>query len=250
MSGLRGRRRWLWSIAVALGVAAVTAAVVYGPGVLRELDAFRVHQVEVIGTRFLEPYTVITAAGIDTASSVFGDLDAWRTGILALPLVADVQVRRRLPSVVTLHVREVEPIALVAVGELLPVDAEGRAVALDPAGAALDLPILVGATMIDGKLDGIAVASALTLLGLMRDHHTGLAERVSQVQLLDSGLRLVFRDGGPDALLPLDPTGGHLTQLRLTYADLAARGELPRTRHIDVRFRDQVVVSFLHTPVS
>jgi cell division septal protein FtsQ len=250
VSGRRAGRRWLWAGAAMAGAAVVTAGVLYGPGMLRELELFRVEQVEVVGTRFLEPYAVITAAGIDASTSVFDRSEVWRDGVLALPLVADVRVRRQLPSGLTIEVREVEPIALVADAGLRPVDATGRAVALDPAGEMLDLPILVGARMREGRLDGPAAASALTLLALMRDHHVALADRVSQVVLLDGGLRLVFRDGGPDALLPLDPSAGHLDQLRLTYADLAARGELQRTRHVDVRFRDQVVVSFLRTPVS
>jgi cell division septal protein FtsQ len=244
-------RRVLWAMGGTLGVAAVAvAAVTYGPRVLRELELFRVEQVEVIGTRFLEPYAVVTAAGIDVNSSVFDDFDVWRDGVLALPLVADVQVRRRFPSVVTLDIREIEPVALVADGALRPVDALGRVVALDLAGAALDLPIVVGATIDDDQLGAAAVASALTLLALIADQQGSLADRISQVEVMEGALRLVFRDGGPDALLPLDPSSGHLTQLRVAYADLAARGELQRARRVDLRFRDQVVVSFLRTPVS
>jgi hypothetical protein len=102
----------------------------------------------------------------------------------------------------------------------------------------------------DDRLTGSAAASALSLLVLLRDHPGAWSDRVSQVELLTTGLRVVFRGDGPDALMPLRPTDLHVTQLRLAYADLAARGELGRARRIDVRFRDQVVVSFLRIPVS
>lgn len=246
----RGRgRRWLMAI-VALAAVVGSIVAIHAPGLLRELDMFRVEHVEVLGVRYLEPHAVIRAAGIDQGSSVFDEPGLWKAGILDLPLVAGVRIRRRLPSTVSIEVQEVEPVALVAGEELRPVDARGRLLALEPAGAILDLPILTGATVEGDRLTGHAAPSALHLLALLGGHPGGWDERVSQVELLPAGLRVVFRGDGPDALLPLHPTDMHVTQLRLAHADLSARGELGRVRRIDVRFRDQVVVSFLRTPVS
>jgi hypothetical protein len=243
-------RRWLLAIAGVLAVPGFALAAIYGPRLVRELDLFRVEQVEVLGVRYLEPYAVVRAAGITEASSVFDSRAEWREGVLALPLVVDARVRRRFPSTVAIEVREVEPVALLAGGELRPVDAWGRILDLEPAGAILDLPILVGGLIEDGRLVGPAGASALTFLGLLREHPGSWSDRVSQIELMATGLRVIFRGDGPDALMPLRPTDMHVTQLRLAYADLAARGELGRVRRIDVRFRDQVVVSFLRIPVS
>lgn len=250
MSGLgRGRRR-VWQVSGALAVAAVLLGVTLAPRVLRDLETFRIDRVEVVGTRFSEPYAVVRAAGIAAGSSVFDDAKAWRAGVLSLPLVVDVRIRRRLPASVTLEVREVEPVALVAAPELRPVDAAGQILPLQPAGTILDLPILSGVASVGDRLAEGAGEPALQLLMLMRARAPGLIDRVSQVERSDDGLRLVLRQGGPDALLPLQPGDTHLTQLRLAYADLGARGELSRVRRIDVRFRDQAVVSFLHTPAS
>jgi hypothetical protein len=246
---MRGRR-WLWIVGGVIAAAAVAAAAVLGPDVARDMAAFQVQRVEVVGTRFLEPYAVVRAAGLHQSASIFDDAGVWRAGVLDLPLVADVAVRRRLPSTVTLEVREVEPAALVAADRLRPVDADGREVELDPAGIVLDLPILLGFTLEDGAIAGARGAAAMRLLGLAREHQPRLAARVSQLEAWPGGLRLAFRDGGPEALLPLDPTPAQLAQLRVALADLNARGELRQVRQIDVRFRDQVVVSFLHTPAS
>ncbi len=231
-------------------VAIVAVAVVLGPTLLREVDAFGVDQVEVIGSRFVEPYTVVQAAGIGPGSNLFDDVSEWAAGVLALPLVADVRISRRLPSTVSIEIQEVEPVALIAGEELRPVDGTGRALAIDPAGAILDLPILVGVALEQDSLAEGAGASALRLLSLMSSHEPALAGRVSQVQPVRDGLRVLFRDGGPEALFPLESSSTHLTHLRLAYADLRSRAELTRARRIDVRFRDQVVVSFLHSPVS
>lgn len=218
---------------------------------LRQLDGFQVRRVDVIGTRFLEPYAVVQAAGLDTLSSVFDDADAWRAGVLTLPLVDDAVVRRRLPGTVEIVVREAQPVALVAGESLEAVDARGRLLPLDLAGAGLDLPLLSGVALRDGRLSAAdGGLQALETLLSLRSEAPELAERVSQVQREGAQLRVVFRDEAAEALLPLDATGVQMRQLRLAFADLVSRGELPRVRRIDLRFRDQVVVSFLSSPVS
>lgn len=235
----------------ALLVAIVAVAVVFAPTVLREVDLFGVEQVEVIGSRFIEPYAVVRAAGIGPSSNLFDDGAVWSAGVRTLPLVAGVRITRRFfPSTVVIEVREVEPVALVAGAELLPVDSTGRVLAIEPAGAILDLPILVGVAVDEDALAGGSGEPALMLLLLMNAHEPALAGRVSQVQVVRDGLRVLFRDDGPEALFPFESSTAHLTHLRLAYMDLRSRAELKRARRIDVRFRDQVVVSFLHSPVS
>lgn len=244
-----GGGRWLWSIAGSLGVAALVVAVTHAPRALRHLEAFTIERVEVVGTRFTEPYAVVRGAGIEGDSNLFDDAEVWRRGVLELALVREVRVRRKLPGTLLIEVREAEPVALVAGRELRPVDVMGRALPLDPMGVVLDLPILVGASMEDDSLSGAALA-AVELLMLMNVHDPALAERVSQIEVMPDALRVVFRAAGPDALFPLQATPTHLVQLRVAYSDLAGRGELSRAGRIDVRFRDQVVVSFLGKSVS
>lgn len=233
-------------------VLAGAAGAVFGPRVLREVDLFTVRSVEVTGTRYMEPYSVVRAAGIDTASNLFDDADAWREGILALPLAVDVEVRRRLPGTLILDVVESEPVALATAGVLRPVDASGRVLPIEPAGAALDLPVVAGVKVEGDTLSGLEGREALRALLTLRLEAPDLADRISQIEVgPDPGrtLRVLFRDDRAEALLPLDASRLHMKQLRLAYADLVARGELNRVRRIDLRFRDQVVVSFLSSPV-
>ncbi|HSH45893.1 MAG TPA: FtsQ-type POTRA domain-containing protein, partial [Longimicrobiales bacterium] len=122
------------------GVTALLAATPFlAPKALRHLDVFHVREVEVTGTHLLDPYTLVRAAGLDEASSVFDDPDRWLFGVLTLPLVESVEVRRKLPAGVEIRVREVEPVALVAGSTLRPVDAAGRLLPVETAGALLDL---------------------------------------------------------------------------------------------------------------
>jgi hypothetical protein len=236
-------RRWLGVVGVLAATGIVGAGVVHGPDALRRVDAFTVQHVQVTGTRFVEPYSVIRAAGITRETNLFDDSDAWREGILSLPMVDDVAIRRHPPATLTIDVREAEPVALVAGDGLRPVDAGGRVLELELAGIVLDLPVVTGVVMDEGVVAGQGQA-AIQLLLLIRSHDPRLADRVSQVEAGRGALRVVFRGNGPDALFPMDARPVHLTQLRLAYADLAGRGELGRAGRIDVRFRDQVVVSF------
>lgn len=236
---------------LALLALVLSGGTVLGRRALRELDALRVQRVEVLGTRFLEPYAVVRAAGLDRDASILDDAGAWRAGVLTLPLVQDVETRRKLPATVQLVVTEVEPVALVAAGELRPVDAAGWLLPVDPAGLDLDLPLLSGVDAVNGRLTaGDGGRHALEVLMTLRRDAPEVAERVSQIERQGGMLRVVFRDQAAEALLPLDASGLQVRQLRLAYADLASRGELGRVRRIDLRFRDQVVVSFLGSPVS
>ncbi len=241
--------RWGRVLLTVVGVVVTAAAVVYLPGVLRETETFRVRQVEVLGTRYIDPYEVVRAAGLDGEANLFDDLDAWQAGVRTHPLVEAVRVRRTFPSTVTLDVVEAEPVALVAMETLRPVDAHGRLLDLDPAGLVLDLPVVMAAEVRDGRLQGHGASAIATVATLLRET-PDIADRVSQLRVDGPAIRMVFRDTDAVAVLPAAATSLQLTQLRLALTDLRARGELDDVRTIDVRYRDQVVVSFLDTPVS
>lgn len=244
----RARQRWIRRLGMGAAVVLVGVAWVYGPGTLRDMEVFRVRQVEVVGTRFLDPYEVVNAAGLGTQSSLFDDADRWVTGVRGLMLVEEIRARRVFPSRVRLEVREVQPVALVNDGTLRPVDARGRLLDLEPAGIVLDLPIVTGVAVDGGSVKEGRSAAAIATVAALMARAPDMAERVSQAELTGAGLRLTFRSGRTTAVLPAAATEMQLTQLRLALSDLAARGELEQVRTLDVRFRDQVVVSFLNTP--
>lgn len=238
--------RWIMVAAVAAGG---TAAATQVPQVLRRMDVFRVDRVEVVGTRWLAPHVALAATGIDPEASVFDDSRPWREALIQHPLVADATIERRLPDGVVVNIRETEPVALATTPELRPVDARGRVLPIDPAGGSLDLPLLVVRTGVadDGRLDRPAALALLAGYERIRLLDPALAARVSEIHPVPQGLRFRFRRPlAAEALFPADAGPLHLRQLELTLEDLAARDELERLRRIDLRFQEQVVVSFVN----
>jgi len=242
--------RWLVLAATAAALVGAGAA---APALLRRSDAFGVRRVEVVGTRFLAPHEALAWSGITAASSVFDDPETWRAALLRHVLVADAQVERRLPGTVVLRVVEAVPVALVAAPELRPVDAAGRLLPIDAAGADLDLPVLaVEPTIQDGAVADDVALGLIALLAAVQRADPDLAGRISTVEpARGGGVLVVLREpAGLEALLPADGGEPPLRELRAALADLTVRGELAAVRRVDVRFRDQAIISFTHSATS
>lgn len=237
-----------WGIAGLVACVLLVVLVTATPRLLRRLELFRVDRVEVIGTRYLAPHQVLAATGITDRSSVFDDPEIWRAALLAEPLVAEVTIERELPSTLVVRVVEVEPVALVATPVLRPVAAGGLILPIEPGAGELDLPIVAVGSGVDegGRVaDPVALALIDALARLQRLAPSTMA-RVSTIAPLEggAGYRLLMREPvRGEVLLPTDFGALGIEQLQLALADLDAKRELPRVRRIDVRFRDQVVVS-------
>lgn len=235
-----------WGIGGVVACGALVLLVSQAPRLLRRLELFRVERVEVIGTRYLAPHQVLAASGITENSSVFDDPAPWLAALLAEPLVAEAEIEREFPGTLVVRVVEVEPVALVATPVLRPVAAGGMILPIEPAAGELDYPIISVGSGVgeDGRLtDGAALALVEALVRLQR-LAPAAAARVSVIAPHEGGYRLMLREPARgEVLLPEDFGASGIEQLQLALADLDAKRELPRVRRIDVRFRDQVVVS-------
>lgn len=242
--------RWVWVRRGAIGAGVVVLLVLLGlsPRLLRRMDAFRVRQVEVVGTRYLAPHEALERSGIGVGSNVFDDPAPWVSRLAAHPLVAAVRVERKLPGTIVLTITEVEPMALARTPALAPVSGDGLVLPIDMRAVDVDLPVLAFAVAVDaeGRLEGEEARVVLAALSRLRRLAPEFAARVSEAgREGDDGVRLLLRrPAGVEVMLPVDFDAQRLEQLRLTLTDLESRGEASQVRRIDVRFRDQVVVSF------
>ena len=225
----RWRRRAFATLVCSLLLVALWVG---APVVLRRLALFRVRQIELVGVRNLTPDAVIAALRLGPRASVFGDTRLLADRVRGLPGVADARVIRRLPAMLTVELREVEPAALVpaprGAGGLRVVDAAGRTLPFDPARSGLDLPIVTSA---DSGVVGV--------LALIQSVDPALFQAISGARRmargavsLEIGPRrvLVGRDAGPEVI----------RAVVLVAQDLAARGR--RYVELDARYAGQVIV--------
>jgi cell division protein FtsQ len=128
--------------ALVLLLAGVAAIVGIRP-LLRQLDFFRVRQVELLGVRYLSPDAVIAALELDSSVNLFEDLAAAEEQARALFAVADVKMERRLPGTLRVIVTERVPVAFAqGPSGLVALDADAKPLPYDPALSGLDLPIV------------------------------------------------------------------------------------------------------------
>src|SRR3989475_181012 len=230
-------RRWpRWRQRALLGVAGSALLVpcwLGAPLVLRRLPMFRVRQIELVGVRNLAPDAVIAALRLGPRASGFGDTRLLADRVRGLAGVAEARVVRRLPTVLSVVLREVEPAALVAAPRgsgrgLVAVDAAGRPLPFDPARSGLDLPIVAsgdsGVVAVLALIQSVDPALFQTITGARRFARGGVLVEIGPHRVL------LGRDAGPEVK----------RAVVLVAQDLAAKGRA--YVELDARFGGQVVV--------
>jgi hypothetical protein len=236
----RGRRR-LFVIATAglLGLS-VPAWV---PRLLATLPAFRVEQIEVIGTRYIPPDEVKALVALGPEASVWDDLDVWEARVRSHPMIRDATVRRNGLHALQVVVVEKRPVALVATPELRPVNADGHLLPLDASRAELDLPIIHGLAEVDGdEVVDPDTRRIARLLDALDRAQPEFLEVVSEVGYAEDGgyefLMLPRADAGTVLLPTHDPVRA---LRRISFA--LGRVDDPRVGRADARFAGQVVLT-------
>jgi cell division septal protein FtsQ len=186
------------------------------------------------------------AHGLYGKSILRADLEACRRRLLESPWVADVALRRVLPSTIEVHVSERHPIGISRLGDqLYLIDGTGTVIdEFGPRYQEFDLPIIDGlvrgprkgkATIDEGRAE--LAARAIDSIATRRD----IARRVSQVDV--SNLHDVV------VLLDEDPASLHLGEERFvqrlqSYLEVASalRDRVPDIDYVDLRFDERVYV--------
>ena len=102
------RRRLILRV---VGVVVICALL---PFAVREIGFFRVGQVEITGTRYLEPADVLAGLALEPDRNVFDPLGPLRDRAEAIPGVVDAEVTRRLPGTIRVRVTERTAVARTA----------------------------------------------------------------------------------------------------------------------------------------
>ena len=242
------RARLLWR-AGRLGAAALLV----GYAGYRALDlvvnasALQVSRIVVRGNvRLTSGEVQAIIEGLRGSSILTADLDRYRRRLRASPWVADVALRRVLPSTVEVFVSERRPVGLCRLGgALYLIDRRGTVIdEFGPQYAAIDVPIVdglvrapgAGTSSIDEARAGLAARVIDEVAG-----HPEIAQRVSQIDVSDGHDAVVLLDGDP-ALLHLGEDR-FLERLQ-AYTDLAPalRERFADIDYVDLRFEERVYV--------
>jgi cell division protein FtsQ len=244
-----GALSWLsWRMArSAIAIAIVSYAGYRATNLVLHASALQVRRISVHGNvRVSSGEVQAIIDGLRGSSILTADLPRYRRRLLESPWVADVAMRRVLPSTVEVFVSERRPMGLCRLGpDLYLVDAQGTLIdAFGPQYAEFDLPIIDGLVRppssgqptIDEKRAELA-ARAIDAIAARRD----LAQRISQIDVRDAHDVVVLMQNDP-ALLHLGEER-FLERLQ-AYVDLAPalRDRVPEMDYVDMRFDDRVYV--------
>ena len=243
---LTGRMSWRmvrWGAATLL----VFYAGYRGATLVLHASTLQVRHIEVHGNVRLSSGEVQAIVnGLQGSSILTADLPSYRRRLMDSPWIADVAMRRVLPSTVEVFVSERRPIGLCRVGTALYlVDARGTLIdEYGPQYSEFDLPIIDGLVRSPDSgqptIDEQRADLAARVIESVAPHKA-LAERLSQIDVHDPHDAVV--------LLQNDPALLHLGEDRFverlqSYIDLspALHQRVAHIDYVDLRFDERVYV--------
>lgn len=214
----------------------------WGPALLTTMPAFNVAGIDVTGARYVPADAARALAGILPDASAWDDHSEAETRLETHPLVEEARVVRQGFNRLSIELREVRPVALVSAPALEPVDGKGMLLPLDPAVHALNLPILLQATVEAGRVSDEASRRVLAVMDRLDRLSPEFVRRVSEIhRSTGDAIELVLLEGShaETVILPLDDAEVAFLRAEDAIGECAERG---RVVSVDARFRDQVVV--------
>jgi cell division septal protein FtsQ len=247
MRKLDRRKIGLIGAATAVLVLIATGSL-WGSHLGRQIPWLQVARVEINGTRLLTPHEVLAASGIQAGQHLLDDVIVWESALLAHPVIAAVEVSRKPPRTLRIHITEKRPVALLSDGTLRLATAAGEILPIEAYAVPIDLPIVHGSlddsVRFQSTREALAETDRLTLLAptLMRE--------VSEIRVArESDDILLLNHNAADILIPIGAGSTRIEELRRILSDLDGRfprSEADPPRHpkhrVDLRFEGQVVV--------
>lgn len=227
---------------VAVAAAAGVLSPAWGPLVLRNVPIFGVEEIRVVGARFVADSAVRALAGFGPETSVWDDMDDVEQRVATHPLVVEAHVQRSGLHRVDLIVREVRPVAFVATPTLVPVNADGLELEIDPTEQPVDLPILQGAEVSKGRIEPETARRALDVLEQVSTLDSAFARRISEFRALSgSSVEFVLLPGSPLERVVL-PFRDPVTAFRRVGSAIGLAEARGPVRAADARYENEVVI--------
>lgn len=265
LNGKRSIYRLMRGLATVLLAAGTTMGLVLGGLALstwtKTSPAFDLNTIVVTGNRVVDKEDIIAVSGLERGRNIWSaNLMETERRLMLDRRFERVALNRRLPDAVVVRVEERRPVALVQLDRLYGVSERAELIPLSPGSGLPDLPVItVGAsgdqpvpdaairpdrafeTLRDAMLVNPEVGRALYLMRVLRTMSPGLYDELSEVHVSSRNDPIAYMvDGG----LAIRFGTGHyprkIEMLKRTVDRLEA--DAIRTRLIDLRFKDQVIV--------
>ena len=195
------------------------------------------------GADYLEPDSIVTAAGVETGGNIFEV--AFEPIVMHLNekfAAENFTVFRRLPDTIAIRVRERKPVALLNMTELVGVDKDGVPLPHVGASMAETLPIITGIKSVSSLADTTVrerLVKGIRLLGSISEQSPSVYGRISEVNvsdmselgitLIDNGLEVIIGDGDWSRKIPV---------LEKVINRIPVDGK--KIRAIDIRFAEKI----------
>jgi cell division septal protein FtsQ len=241
--------RWLsWRRGITITVGVLSVYVAYSAtNLVLTASALQIRHVRVLGNVRLSSGEVQALVdGLRGSNILVADLERYRRRLLQSSWVADVGIRRVLPSTVEVFVAERTPMGITRIGsELYLIDRGGFVIAeFGPQYAEFDFPVIDGVVQAprgsEPTLDPARAELAARFLDELAAD-PALAHRVSQVNVNDPRNVVVLLDG--DTTLLHLGTEKFAERLQ-SYVELAPtlRASVPEIDYVDLRFAPRIYV--------
>ncbi len=225
------------SVLKGLLATVLTAGLVWGGMELRTWalasPRFQLQEVTFTGLTRASRAELLKLSGLAPGQNLFSlEVPALEKAMLQHPWLSHVEVTRHFPATVSVQVVEHVPEALVVLGDLYVLDAEGEPFKRVTSGDGLDLPLVTGVVRDDYVKD-----------------EAGGRERLSEVRLDGASLSVVTV-AGQEVLLGEGNTQAKLAWLTRVRRELSAKGLSAEVIHLDNRARPGWVAVKLSSPAS
>lgn len=231
----------------------LSACFVFGYGVFTRSAGLRINDIRVEGVSLLNREAVIKRAGIETGSNILAvNLSVARRRLQADPWIAEVRMRRELPSTIVIDVREHTPMAIVDWGDRFLINSRREVFKPVEAADSVALPVIAGVDYADLNAAGRPVSpvlnsalDAIEMVSVIGRRMPGM--NISKVIAdRDMGLTLYSFDGIDEVRLGFDDDhDSYLNKLRRLNHMLehcSSRGEGGRLAAAGLEYPDRVVV--------
>jgi len=257
--------RLMRGLATVLLTAGITTGLVFGSQALtrwtKTSPVFSLDTIVVAGNRAVGKEEIIAVSGLERGRNIWSaDLAETERRLMLDRRFTQVELVRRLPGTVVLRVKELAPVAFVQLDRLYGISERAELIPLSAGNGLPDLPVItIGASGYEPGLNGAVradrtfetlrdavlvnpeVGRALYLMRVLRTISPGLYGELSEVHVSSQQDPIAYMvEGG----LAIRFGTGHyprkIEMLRRTVDRLEA--DAIRTRLIDLRFKDQVIV--------